>query len=158
MLAIKILPQSMIATALLMLTFTSAAQPPTTITTIADANSSPASYVDLGVAGPSIGDQYIFDQPLLDADDQVLGNNAGFCIRTQLDHSMQCQWTLTFANGSLQVAGRELDQGLSSLAIVGGSGEFQGAFGELQSTKNTNGSFTQVVSYWLPSQSSSTVD
>ena len=58
--------------------------------TIADAHSSPAVYVDAGISGDSVGDQYIFDQPLLDNTGKTIGVNSGFCLRTRLQHSLQC--------------------------------------------------------------------
>jgi len=55
--------------------------------------------------------------------------------------------TLTFENGSIQVAGRELDQGTSTVSIVGGSGKYSGITGEMKSTNNNNGTFTQKLYY-----------
>ena len=91
----------------------------------------------------------VFDQPLLDADMKEIGNNSGTCIRNRVQHSFQCQWTLTFENGSIQVAGRELDQGTSSLSIIGGTGEYSGITGEMDSTNNNDGTFTQTLRYWI---------
>ena len=128
-----------------------ACTPPTqqSLTTIADARDHPATVVDIGVGGDSPGDLYLFDQPLLDADQRPIGNNSGFCIRIVPGQTLQCQWTLTLgsAKGSIQVAGREADQGSSSLAIVGGTGAYRGISGDLQSTNNGDGTFTQVLRY-----------
>lgn len=106
----------------------------------------------------SPGDVFVFDQKLLAADAQtVIGRNAGFCIRTDpgapdfsgTDHPDlpddpnnnygQCNWTLTFSadsgyQGSITVSGREADLGESTVAIVGGSGDFTGVSGVLIST------------------------
>ncbi|HEB28313.1 MAG TPA: hypothetical protein ENI05_11155, partial [Porticoccus sp.] len=117
--------------------------------TIADAKSSPAVLVDIGKTGNSLGDQYIFDQPLLNASGLVIGNNSGVCIRTKLDHSQQCQWTLTLKDGSIQVAGRELDQGESLIAIVGGTGRYKTISGDMGSVKNPDGTFTQTLRFNL---------
>ena len=117
--------------------------------TIADAKRSPAVYIDGGAAGDSLGDQYIFDQPLLDASGKKIGINSGFCLRTLLNHSLQCQWTLTFKDGSIQVAGREHDQGESTLAIVGGTGIYQHISGEMSSVKNKQGNYRQTLRFTL---------
>ncbi|MGB5518593.1 MAG: hypothetical protein WBO73_09030, partial [Gammaproteobacteria bacterium] len=62
-------------------------------------------------------------------------------------HSFQCQWTLTFDNGSIQVAGREFDQGASTISIIGGTGDYSGIGGEMESTNNGDGTFTQILRY-----------
>ena len=118
--------------------------------TIADAKSSPASYIDVGKKGASLGDQYVFDQPLLDSQGNVIGSNSGFCLRTKLEHSLQCQWTLSFTNGTIQVAGREFDQGKSLIPIVGGTGKYLGISGVMHSFKNDDCRFTQMLHFSLP--------
>jgi hypothetical protein len=124
-------------------------QIPETLVTFADARTHPAYVIDTGEAGDSVGDVLTFDQPLLDADMNTIGNNSGFCIRTRIEHSFQCQWTLTFDNGSIQVAGREFDQGTSTISIVGGTGDFAGVSGDMESTNTGDGLFRQVVRYRL---------
>ncbi len=129
-------------------------QVPQSLVTIADARSSPAQYIDTGIAGDSVGDILVFDQPLLDNNKQTIGTNSGTCIRTRIAHSFQCQWTLTFASktastGSIQVAGREYDHGISTISIIGGTGIYSGISGEMQSSKNNDGSFTQRLRYTI---------
>lgn len=124
-------------------------QAPQTLTTIADAREHPARLIDNGEAGDSVGDILVFDQPLLDKNKKPIGNNSGFCIRTRINHSFQCQWTLTMKNGSIQVAGREHDKGSSDISIIGGSGEYAGIYGEMTSTNNGDGTFTQELRYWI---------
>ena len=60
---------------------------PRTLVTIADARAHPAQLVDTGPTGDSAGDILVFDQPLLDERQQVIGNNAGSCLRTRVAHS-----------------------------------------------------------------------
>ena len=81
----------------------------TTLVTIADARSGIAQWVDLGEAGDSPGDILVFDQPLLNSNQEPIGKNSGFCIRTLPGKFSECQWTLTFENGTITVAGRESD-------------------------------------------------
>jgi len=130
----------------------SGCEPPTshTLITLADARKHPAKLTDIGEAGDSAGDIVTFDQPLLDKNRQAIGNNSGFCIRTQPGLSFQCQWTLTLDKGSIQVAGKELDQGTSYLSIVGGTGIYARISGEMQSTNNKDGTFTQTLHYRAP--------
>lgn len=116
--------------------------------TIADARTSAARIVDLGEPGDSAGDIVVFDQPLLNEQGENIGNNSGTCIRTRVAHSAQCQWTLTMENGSIQVTGREFDKATSKIAIVGGTGIYAGISGQMDSTNNDNGTFTQTLHYW----------
>lgn len=122
-----------------------------TLVTIADARVSKAQLVDTGNPGDSAGDILIFDQPLLDEKEHPIGTNSGTCIRTRPGHSFQCQWTLTLEEGSIQVAGRELDQGTSTISIVGGTGKYAGISGEMESVNNNDGTFTQTLHYKLRS-------
>lgn len=115
--------------------------------TIADARTQPAKLTDTGEPGDSLGDMLVFDQPLLDEQGKHIGNNSGTCIRTRVGHSFQCQWTLSFENGSIQVAGREFDQGASKISIVGGTGKYLGISGEMNSANNNDGTFTQTLRY-----------
>ena len=121
-----------------------------TLVTIADARVHKAVFVDTGVPGDSPGDLFVFDQPLLDGDRNTIGNNSGICVRTLVGHSLQCQWTLTLEDGTIQVAGREFDKGTSSIAIVGGTGVYVDISGQMDSTNNEDGTFTQVLRYRLP--------
>jgi hypothetical protein len=140
-------------TVLLMTTVMVAACSPTdrkTMITIADARVHKAQMVDIGEPGDSQGDLFVFDQPLLDAYGNDIGNNSGICIRTRVGHSLQCQWTLTMSNGSIQVAGREFDKGASDIAITGGTGAYAGISGHMESVNNEDGTFTQTLYYQIP--------
>ena len=121
---------------------------PRTLVTIADARVDAAQVIDTGEPGDSVGDILVFDQPLLDEHHNNIGNNSGSCIRTRVGHSFQCQWTLTLDDGSIQVAGREFDQGTSVISIVGGTGRYSGISGDMESVNNNNGTFTQTLRYW----------
>ena len=142
-------PAISLLTAIVLATAACTPETPRTLITIADARSHPARIIDTGEPGDSAGDILVFDQPLLDKNEQPVGTNSGTCIRTRAGHSFQCQWTLTFENGSIQVAGREFDQGTSTLGITGGTGAWAGISGELESTNNNDGTFTQVLRYRL---------
>jgi len=123
---------------------------PDELVTIADARVNKAHFIDIGEPGNSVGDILTFDQPLLDEQGRKIGTNSGTCTRTRVAHSFQCQWTLTLADGSIQVAGREFDQGVSILDIVGGTGRYRGISGEMRSVNNNDDTFTQTLRYRLP--------
>jgi hypothetical protein len=125
------------------------ATPTTTLITIADARSGIAEKIDLGKPGDSPGDMFVFDQPLLDPNHQVIGTNSGFCVRTLPGKFSECQWTLTLPNGTITVAGREADNGTSMIPIIGGSGDYQSATGVLATTPNDNRTYTQVLTLYL---------
>ena len=120
---------------------------PGTLVTVADARTSPARFIDIGNSGDTVGDILVFDQPLLDENMQNIGTNSGTCIRTRVGHSFQCQWTLALDGGTIQVAGREFDQGTSGVSITGGTGEYSGITGEMESINNNDGTFTQTLRY-----------
>jgi len=120
-----------------------------TLVTIADARIDKAQFIDTGEPGDSAGDILVFDQPLLDEEQKPIGTNSGTCLRTRVAHSFQCQWTLTLDDGSIQVAGREFEQGTSDISIVGGTGRYAGIFGTLESVNNNDGTFTQTLRYQL---------
>lgn len=120
---------------------------PNILVTIADARVNKAQLIDTGEPGESVGDILAFDQPLLDEHMQQIGTNSGTCVRTRVAHSFQCNWTLTLENGSIQVAGREFDDGISAISIVGGTGIYAGITGDMESTSNNNGTFTQTLRF-----------
>ena len=52
-------------------------------------------------------------------------------------------------SGTIQVAGREAEKGSSYIAIVGGTGDYLGVKGQMISTNNNDGTFTQKLSYFF---------
>ena len=116
-----------------------------TLVTIADARSGVAKRIDLGDPGDSPGDMFVFDQPLLNSSYQPIGTNSGFCIRTVAGQFSECQWTLTLANGTITVAGREADNGTSIIPVIGGSGDYLFMRGVVATTPNGDKTFTQVL-------------
>ena len=121
-----------------------------TLNTIADARSGIATPVDLGPPGDSPGDMFVFDQPLLNEARENIGSNSGYCVRTLPGQFSECQWTLTMANGTITVAGREAETGTSLVPIIGGTGAFEGASGVLATTPNGDRTFTQVLTLLKP--------
>ena len=120
----------------------------TTLTTIADARSGIAQQVDLGKAGDSPGDIFVFDQPLLNSKREPIGKNSGFCIRTLPGKFSECQWTLTLADGTITVAGRESDTGTSMVPVIGGSGKYLLVRGIMATTPNSDKTYTQILTLY----------
>ena len=117
----------------------------TTLVTIADGRSGIAQSVDLGEAGDSPGDIFVFDQPLLNSNHEPIGKNSGFCIRTLPGKFSECQWTLTLENGTITVAGRESDTGTSMIPVIGGSGKYLLVRGVMATTPNLDKTYTQIL-------------
>jgi hypothetical protein len=89
--------------------------------------------VDLGAVGDSIGDQLAFGNPVYDAANaHQVGTDQGACFRTNPGVAWECTWTTYLAHGSLTVQGTFLDSlADSSLAIIGGTGIYRLARGEM---------------------------
>ncbi|AKJ02159.1 dirigent-like protein [Archangium gephyra] len=121
-----------------------------TLNTIADARSGIATPVDVDPPGDSPGDMFVFDQPLLNEAKETIGSNSGYCVRTLPGQFSECQWTLTMADGTITVAGREAETGTSLIPIIGGTGTYEGASGVLTTTPNGDRTFTQVLTLLKP--------
>ena len=61
-----------------------------------------------------------------------MGTNQGYCVRVVVGQSYECFWTAFFDEGQLTVEGPFFDTKGSTLAITGGTGDFQGASGQMQ--------------------------
>ena len=88
---------------------------------------------DTGSPGDSPGDVLAFANPIFDASDtHQVGTDNGSCIRTAVGMSYECSWTTSLPGGSIVVSGPFLDAGDSTLAIIGGTGAYRGASGEMR--------------------------
>lgn len=89
--------------------------------------------IDLGASGDSVGDLLAFGNPIFDPSNETqLGSNEGSCIRTVVGQSWACTWTLILPDGQIAVQGPYLDSGDSNLAIVGGTGAYRAARGQVE--------------------------
>ncbi|MGI8477549.1 MAG: allene oxide cyclase barrel-like domain-containing protein [Thermomicrobiales bacterium] len=89
--------------------------------------------VDLGEAGDSVGDTMargneVFD----DADGTKIGDDQGVCTRIVPGKAWECAWTLILPQGQITAQGPRYDGAGSVLAIVGGTGDYVGASGEMK--------------------------
>jgi hypothetical protein len=122
-----------------------------TLITYADGTRGIKTPIDIGPPGPSQGDLFVFDQPLMNEHRQDIGSNSGYCVSTLPVKHSQCQWTLLFndATGnpaaSIVVAGQEHESGQSIVAVIGATGEYAGFSGEMSTEPNPDGTFTQIL-------------
>ena len=85
-----------------------------------------------GKADDNAGDLLTFANEVFDeANQNKVGTDTGWCIRTVVGQSWECSWTLKLDDGQITVAGPFLDKSDSVLAIVGGTGAYAGARGEM---------------------------
>ena len=89
--------------------------------------------VDLGAKGDSIGDLLVFANAVFDAANKAqLGTDQGYCVRTVVGKSWECNWTLTLHAGQITVEGPFMDEGDSLFAVTGGTGKYAGARGSMK--------------------------
>src|SRR6202790_103555 len=89
--------------------------------------------VDLGPKGDSIGDLLVFANGVFDSANKTqVGTDQGYCVRTIVGKSWECNWTLTLKAGQITVEGPFMDEGDSVFAITGGTGREAGATGRLK--------------------------
>jgi hypothetical protein len=87
---------------------------------------------DTGEEGDTVGDILTFANEVYDeANENMVGIDNGYCIRTRVGVAWECTWTLIVSEGHITVAGPFLDAGDSTLAITGGTGAYDGAHGQM---------------------------
>ena len=106
--------------------------------------------LDLGAKGDSAGDLLTFANEVFDAENKTkVGTNNGWCIRTVPGKAWECYWTLTLADGQINVEGPFLDGADSVLAITGGTGDYSNVGGEMKlharDAKGSEYDFTYTV-------------
>ena len=121
------------------------------------------SLLDLGAPGNSLGDVYHFSAPLHSerggpVTGEVIGSKTLVKVATDANPNMERRATLlffTFADGKDQiiafgaadysVSAPEFDAGQPVVRpLLGGTGKYMGARGQVTSTRNADGSYTQV--------------
>lgn len=97
---------------------------------------------DTGKKGDSVGDLLTFANPLFGAGNRHrVGSDNGSCVRTVKGKAYECSWTNRLRGGSLVVEGPFYDTRDSELAIIGGTGKYQHARGEMRlHARNAKGS------------------
>ncbi|HEY6746237.1 MAG TPA: dirigent protein [Mycobacteriales bacterium] len=92
------------------------------------------NYVDIGTPGPGIGDLLVFQDRILDRSGRQVGVEGGTCtITTLLADGFQthCAGTVLLPGGSIAFQGLVTDAPEKRMAVVGGTGRYRNAAGEL---------------------------
>ncbi|MBY0442629.1 MAG: hypothetical protein K2Q25_10935 [Mycobacteriaceae bacterium] len=90
---------------------------------------------DVQAHGDSAGDILTFANDVFDATNTTqMGSDQGVCIRVVPGVSWDCRWTLILSDGQVMVQGPYFDQADSTLTIVGGTGRYVDAAGEMELT------------------------
>jgi allene oxide cyclase len=88
---------------------------------------------DVGKKGDSPGDLLTFANPLYDSSNaSKVGTDQGFCVRVVVGKSYECTWTNFLEGGQITVQGPFYDAAPSTLAIIGGTGRYAGARGQMK--------------------------
>jgi len=103
--------------------------------------------IDLGAKGDSIGDLLVFANGIFDAANKTqIGSDQGYCVRTIVGKSWECNWTMILKAGQITVEGPFMDEGDSLFTVTGGTGKYAGAKGSMKlhsrDAKSTSYDFT----------------
>ena len=103
--------------------------------------------IDLGAKGDSVGDLLVFANGIFDAANKTqVGTDQGYCVRTIVGKSWECNWTLLLTGGQITVEGPFMDEGDSLFTVTGGTGKYAGAKGSMKlhprDAKSTSYDFT----------------
>jgi len=83
--------------------------------------------------GKKVGDMLIFANGVFDvANKTQIGSDQGYCVRTVVGKSWECNWTLMLKGGQITVEGPFSDAGDSMLTVIGGTGKYAGAKGSMK--------------------------
>ena len=70
---------------------------------------------------------------LYDKDNNAkVGSDNGYCFRTVVGKAWECAWTNTMADGQITVQGPYYDSGDSMVSVIGGTGKYANARGEMK--------------------------
>jgi len=95
---------------------------------------------DTGANGDSAGDILTFANDVFDkGDTHKVGTDQGYCIRTVVGVTYECNFTTVLRGGSIVVEGPFYDARDSVLAITGGTGRYRKARGSMELNARENG-------------------
>jgi allene oxide cyclase len=89
----------------------------------------------IGPAGEedSVGDVLAFANPVFDeANAEQVGTDNGQCVRTAAGKAWECIWTVSLDGGQITVEGPFYDGKDSTLAVTGGTEEYDDVSGQMQ--------------------------
>jgi allene oxide cyclase len=80
----------------------------------------------------AVGDLFVFGNPVFDAANRTqVGTDQGFCVRTIVGKSWECNFTTLLNGGQITAEGPFLDNGDSTFTVIGGTGKYAGARGSM---------------------------
>ncbi|MCL4296984.1 MAG: Allene oxide cyclase [Anaerolineae bacterium] len=124
---------SVIVIAALLITWstTSTAQTSRTLHFVEHADND--AFVDNGPKGDSVGDMVISANAVFDkTNKKKVGTDNGYCVRTVVHQAFECIMTLILADGQLHVEGPLYDTKDSVVTIIGGTGAYLDATGQMK--------------------------
>ena len=104
----------------------------TTIALVEHADTDTLQHVGPASEDDSIGDVLGFANDLYDSNNESkVGTDNGLCIRTAVGAAFECVWTASLDGGQLTVEGPFYDAEDSTMAITGGTGDYNNASGQM---------------------------
>ena len=92
-----------------------------------------ATSVHAGKNTDNVGDILTFANEMYDAaNKEKVGTDQGYCVRLIVGKYYECHWTLSLPQGQIVVEGPFLDSGDSVMAVLGGTGAFRTARGQMK--------------------------
>jgi Allene oxide cyclase len=124
---------------------------PTTIALVEHADTDVVRHIGPAGERDSAGDVLAFANPVFDsANTKRVGSDNGQCVRTAAGRAWECIWTVTLDGGQITVEGPFYDGKDSTLAITGGTDEYDDASGQMtlhaRNDQETEYDFTYEVS------------
>ncbi|HST63938.1 MAG TPA: hypothetical protein VLM05_02010 [Mycobacteriales bacterium] len=92
------------------------------------------NYVDIGSPGPGVGDLLVFQDRILDRTGRQVGVEGGTCTITAIladGFQTHCVGTVSLPGGQIAFQGLVTDKPEKRMAVVGGTGRYRDAGGEL---------------------------
>ena len=122
----------------------------TTIKVVEHADTDTLQHVGPANEKDSIGDVLGFANPVYnESNSKKVGTDNGMCIRTAPGKAFECVWTISLSGGQMTVEGPFYDTKDSTLAITGGTGDYDQAAGSMKlharNDKGTEYDFTYEV-------------
>ena len=88
--------------------------------------------LDTGDKGDSAGDVLTFTNDIYDEANKVkVGSDSGFCMRTVPGKAWECVFSVSLADGQIMNEGTFTDGKDSVFAVIGGTGKYMTARGEM---------------------------
>lgn len=101
--------------------------------TLVERATTDATPVHGGKNADNVGDILTFANEMFDAaNKEKVGTDQGYCVRLITGKYYECHWTLSLPAGQIVVEGPFLDAGDSVMAVLGGTGAYRTARGEMK--------------------------